>query len=263
MKDKKGIVFGVANERSIAWGIAKELLKAGANVAFAYWGERSLKTLEKLTSVYPDSNCKFYECDVSKDEEVKATQASYAADYEHCDFLVHSVAFAGKSALEGKFFDVTKEDFFNSIDVSAFSLVTLTKAFHPLMGEGTSIIALTYLGAVKTITNYNTMGVAKATLESCVRYLATDLGPEGIRVNAISAGPVNTLAARGISGFTKMLKVHRKIAPLRANTTADQVGKAGYFLLSPASYGMSAEIMYVDGGFHEVAMGPMDAYNMD
>jgi enoyl-[acyl-carrier protein] reductase I len=262
MKGKKGIIFGVANKRSIAWGIARELLESGAEVAFAYFGERLRDGLEKLIAEYPDSNCRLYECDASNDEQVEAVAKQFEGDYGKCDFLVHSIAFADKNALSGDFYTVKRDAFLQAIDVSAYTLVSITRAFVPLLNEGASVLALSYLGGVKVVKNYNTMGVAKATLEACVRYLASDLGSQKIRVNAISAGPVNTLAARGIPGFTNMLKVHRLVAPLGENTTADEVGKAGFFLLSPMSSGMTAEIMYVDGGYSQMGLAGMEAYNL-
>jgi enoyl-[acyl-carrier protein] reductase I len=262
MKGKKGIVFGVANQRSIAWGIAKELLDAGADVAFAFLGERTKPVLQKLVADYADRDCKFYECDASDEAQLQSIKEQYEQDYGQCDFLVHSIAYADKDCLGGKFFDVTKESFLRSIDISAYSLVAMCRIFYPLMKPGSTILALSFLGAVRVIQNYNTMGVSKAALEACLRYMANDLGPVGIRVNAISAGPVNTLAARGISKFTDMLKVHRNIAPMRDNTTNSQVGKSALYLLSDMSQGVTGEIHYVDGGFAMVALGNFEGYNL-
>lgn len=262
MKGKKGIVFGVANQRSIAWGIAQKLLEDGAEVAFSYYGERLKGSLEKLLATdYP--GCKMFECDVSQETQVLEVAKTYAEQVGQCDFLVHSVAFADKTYLEGYFYDTPKDVFLQALDISAYSLVSLVRAFQPSMTLGSSVVALTYLGSEKVVQNYNVMGVAKAALESCVRYLSHDLGPQGIRVNAISAGPVNTLAARGISDFTSLLKIHRKVAPLRENTTIEDVGGAGYFLLSDLSKGVTGEIMYVDGGYNIMAVGPINSYNME
>ncbi|MDR3000308.1 MAG: enoyl-ACP reductase [Fibromonadaceae bacterium] len=261
MKGKKGIIFGVANDRSIAWGIAKKLLDDGAEVAFSYNGERLKRNLEKLLQDYP--GCKLYDCDVSNEENISTVAQQYKADVGKCDFLVHAVGFADRTYLEGQFLPTPKDAFMQAMDVSAYSLVSLTRAFKPLMSSGSSVLALTYLGSEKVVQNYNVMGVAKAALEAMVRYLAYDLGPEGIRVNAISAGPVNTLAARGISDFTDLLKIHRKIAPLRENTTPEHVGGAAYFLLSDLSCGVTSEIMYVDGGYNTVTVGPISAYDKE
>jgi len=262
MNGKKGIIFGVANQRSIAWGIAREMLENGAEVAFTYMAERLRPTLEKLVSQYPNK-IKLYECDATDEAQLEKVAAEYKEDFGQCDFLVHSIAYADKDSFAGHFYKTNKDVFMQAIDVSAYTLVSMTRAFESMMVEGSSIIALSYLGGVKVIQNYNMMGVAKSVLESCMRYLAHDLGPRGIRVNAISAGPVNTLAARGIPGFIQMLRAHRKIAPLRANTTADQVGKAGLYLLSDMGAGVSAEVLYVDGGYAQIGLGPMEAYNLE
>lgn len=262
MKGKKGIIFGVANNRSIAWGIAKKLLDKGADVAFSYMGgDRIRANLEKLLVDYP--GCKLYECDASDEDQINSVAELYKNEVGQCDFLVHAVAFADKAYLDGPFLPTPKSVFLQAMDISAYSLVSMTRAFEPLMVKGSSVLALTYLGSEKVVQNYNVMGVAKAALESCVRYLAYDLGPKGIRVNAISAGPVNTLAARGISDFTDLLKIHRQMAPLRENTIPEHVGGAGYFLLSDLSFGVTSEIMYVDGGYNTIAVGPIEAYNKD
>jgi len=261
MKGKKGIIFGVANDRSIAWGIAKKLMEEGAEVVFSYNGERLKRNLEKLLQNYQSS--KLYDCDVSTEENILKVAEQYKAEVGQCDFLVHAIGFADKSYLEGAFLPTPKDVFLQAMDISAYSLVSLTRAFKPLMTKGSAVLALTYLGSEKVVQNYNVMGVAKAALEAIVRYLAYDLGPEGIRVNAISAGPVNTLAARGISDFTDLLKIHRKIAPLRENTTPEHVGGAAYFLLSDLSFGVTSEIMYVDGGYNTVTVGPISAYDKE
>lgn len=260
MQGKKGIICGIANQRSIAWGIAKQLLENGAEVAFSYFGDRLKASLEKLLIDYP--NAKMYPCDASNEAEIQTVVEAYQKDFGECDFLVHSIAFANKQYLDGPFLPTPRDVFLQAMDVSAYTLVSLTRAFKPLMTKEASVVALTYLGSEKVVTNYNVMGVAKAALEASVRYLANDLGPEGIRVNAISAGPVNTLAARGISDFTYLLRIHRKAAPLRKNTTIDQVGGTGLFLLSSLSNGITGEIMYVDGGYNTLGVGPIEAYNL-
>lgn len=260
MKGKKGIIFGVANQRSIAWGIAQQLMDQGADVAFSYFGDRIKGSLEKLLSDKPDA--KLYDCDCSDESQIQQVADQFKADFGGCDFIVHSIAFADKSYLEGDFLPTPKHVFLQAMDISAYTLVSITRSFAPFLNPGASIVALTYLGSEKVVTNYNVMGVAKAALEACVRYLANDLGPKGVRVNAISAGPVNTLAARGISDFTSLLKIHRKVAPMRDNTTPEYAGGAGLFLLSDLSRGITGEIMYVDGGYNVMAVGPIEAYNM-
>lgn len=260
MKGKKGIIFGVANNRSIAWGIAKKLLDSGAEVAFSYYGERLRSNLEKLLENYP--GCKLYECDASDEAQLQKVAEQYKVDIGQCDFLVHAIAFANKDYLQGDFYKTPKDVFLQALDISAYSLVSMTRTFKPLMVSGSSVLALTYLGATAVVQNYNVMGVAKAALESSVRYLAADLGPEGIRVNAISAGPVNTLAARGINDFTQLLKIHRQVAPLRMNTIPEHAGGAAYYLLSDLSAGVTGEIMFVDGGYNMMAVGSMGAYNL-
>lgn len=260
MKGKKGIVFGVANQRSIAWGIAQKLLENGAEVAFSYFGDRLKGSLEKLLVDYPSS--KMYSCDAGDESQIQLVADQFKADYGSCDFVVHSIAFANKEYLEGDFIRTPKEVFLQAMDISAYTLVSISRAFQPMLNKGASILALTYLGSEKVVQNYNVMGVAKACLEASTRYLANDLGPHGIRVNAISAGPVNTLAARGISDFTNLLRIHRRVAPLRDNTTIEDVGGAGLFLLSDLSKGITGEIMYVDGGYNVVAVGNLEAYNL-
>jgi len=260
MKGKKGIIFGVANQRSIAWGIAQKLMENGAEVAYSYFGDRIKSTLDKMLVDHPDA--KLYDCDASDEAQIERVVAQFKADFGSCDFIVHSIAFADKTYLEGEFLPTPKQVFLQAMDISAYTLVSITRSFAPIMNQGSTVLALTYMGSEKVVHNYNVMGVAKAALEACVRYLAADMGPKGIRVNAISAGPVNTLAARGISDFTNLLKIHRKVAPLRTNTTPEHVGGAGLFLLSDLSVGVTGEIMFVDGGYNTVAVGPLEAYNL-
>jgi enoyl-[acyl-carrier protein] reductase I len=246
---KTGIVLGVANKRSIAWAIAQGLAGAGMRLAFTYQGERLKENVEELAATLPGSS--LHPCDVGVDAEVAAVFAAVERDFGRLDTVVHSVAFARKEDLEGDFVSTEREGFRVAHDVSAYSLVAVTRAAAPLMerGGGGSVIAMTYYGAEKVAAGYNVMGVAKASLEASVRYLAADLGPRGIRVNAISAGPVNTLAARGIRGFTGMLKHHAEKAPLRRNVELREVGDTALFLASPMASGITGEVIHVDCGY--------------
>ncbi len=249
MKGKKGIVFGVANKRSIAWAIARSLADSGAQLAFTYQGDRLKESVEELAGTLPLKS-PLYPCDVTKDEEVKATFQNLERDFGAIHFLAHCIAFAKKEDLDGRTVDTSREGFQLAHDVSAYSLLALAKAAESLLEkEGGSIVALTYLGSEKVIPNYNVMGLAKASLESSIRYLASDLGKKNIRVNGVSAGPVSTLAARGISGFTTMLENHRNRAPLKRNVEVEEVGNAALFLLSPLASGITGEILYVDCGY--------------
>jgi enoyl-[acyl-carrier protein] reductase I len=251
---KTGIVFGVANKRSIAWAIAQALAGAGMRLAFTYQGERLKENVEELAATLPGS--RLYPCDVGADAEIAAVFAGVERDLGRLDTLVHSVAFARKEDLEGEFLATGREGFRVAHDVSAYSLVALAREAAPLMerGGGGSVIAMTYYGAEKVAAGYNVMGVAKASLEAAVRYLAADLGPRGIRVNAISAGPIKTLAASGVHGLSKMLEYHRTHAPLRKNTEQEEVGDAALFLVSRMSRGITGEVLHVDGGYHVMGM---------
>lgn len=249
LKGKKGIILGVANKRSIAWGISKALASHGAQLAFTYQGDRLKESVEELSKTLPGES-PLYPCDVSKDEDIKAVFEKLGSDFGSLDFLVHCIAFAKKEELAGRTVETSREGFQIAHDISSYSLLALAKAAEPLLEKnGGSIVALTYLGAEKVIPNYNIMGLAKASLESGVRYLAADLGPKNIRVNGISAGPVNTLAARGISGFTTMLEGHRNRAPLKRNVEIEEVANTAFFLVSPLSSGITGEILYVDCGY--------------
>jgi enoyl-[acyl-carrier protein] reductase I len=251
---KTGIVFGVANKRSIAWAIAQSLSKEGMRLAFTYQGERLKENVEELTSSL--SGTLLLPCDVTNDAEIDAVYASVEKEFGKLDALLHSVAFAPKEDLENDFIRTSREGFKLAHDISAYSLVSLTRGALPLLEKagGGSVLALTYYGAEKAVEGYNLMGVAKASLEASVRYLAANLGPKNIRVNAISAGPVNTLAARGIKGFTGMLKHHAERAPLRRNVELDEIGNAGLFLLSPMSTAITGEVMFVDCGYNIVGL---------
>ena len=248
LEGKNGLILGVANKASIAWAIAQSCANAGAKLAFNYQTERLRENVEELAATIPGS--KTYICDAGNDEEIAAMIKAYEADFGKLDFLVHSIAYAPREELTGQFINTSREGFKIALEVSAYSLVAFAKAALPIMNEGGSIITLTYLGAERVVKNYNVMGVAKAALEASVRYLAADLGPQNIRVNAISAGPIRTLAARGVSGITNMVAHHREVAPLRRATEQAEVGDTGLFLVSNMSRGITGEIIYVDGGYH-------------
>src|SRR3989475_12371875 len=249
LSGKLGIVFGVANKRSIAWAIAQAWHKAGARLAFTYQGERLKENVEELASTFGGETL-ILPCDVSRDEEIASVFNTVGEKFGRLHLLLHSVAFAPKEALESDFVSTSREAFRIAHDVSAYSLVTLARHAMPLMTEGGSIVAMTYYGAKKVVPRYNVMGVAKAALEASTRYLAYDLGPKGICVNAISAGPIKTLAARGISGLSDMLKSHAERAPLKRNVDPAEVGSTAAFLLSEAGSGITGETIYVDCGYN-------------
>ena len=251
---KSGIIFGVANKRSIAWAIAQALSNAGMRLAFTYQGERLKESVEELTSSMAGSL--LLPCDVTNDDEIAAVFAQVDRSFGKLDTLVHSVAFAPREDLESDFVKTSRGGFKLAHDISAYSLVALTRAALPLMEKagGGSVIAMTYYGAEKVVEGYNVMGVAKASLDGCVRYLAANLGPRNVRVNAISAGPVNTLAARGIRGFTGMLKHHTERAPLRRNVELEEIGNAALFLASPMSSAITGEILHVDCGYNIIGV---------
>jgi enoyl-[acyl-carrier protein] reductase I len=250
---KTGIVFGVANKRSIAWAIAQAWRDAGARLAFTYQGERLKENVEELAGTF-GTDTPLYPCDVTRDEDIARVFTQVGKDFGKLDLLLHSVAFAPKAALEGQFVNTSREAFRIAHDVSAYSLIALARAAAPLMKNGGAIIAMSYYGAAKVIPHYNVMGVAKAALEACVRYLAYDLGPNKIRVNAISAGPVNTLAARGIAGFGEMLKHYEEHSPLKRNLEPAELGSAGLFLASDMSTATTGQILYVDCGYEIMGM---------
>jgi enoyl-[acyl-carrier protein] reductase I len=250
---KKGLVLGVANKRSLAWAIAARASEAGAELALTYQGERLEENVRELAATLGRESL-ILPCDVSSDDQLQALFAAIGPKMGRLDFVVHGAAYAPREALSAPYVQTTREAFRMALDISAYSLVALANGALPLMTAGGSIVTLTYLGAERVLPNYNVMGVAKAALECSVRYLASDLGPLGIRVNAISAGPVKTLAAAGISGFSDILGVYRERAPLRRNTDAGEVGDTGLFLLSDAARGISGEVLYVDGGYHVMGM---------
>jgi enoyl-[acyl-carrier protein] reductase I len=250
---KIGIVFGVANKRSIAWAIAQAWHKAGATLAFTYQGERLKENVEELAGTFgPDTL--LMPCDVTKDEDIARVFAETGQKFGKLDLLLHSVAFAPKDALEGEFVNTSREAFRIAHDVSAYSLVALARGAAPLMKDGGSIVAMTYYGAEKVVPHYNVMGVAKAALEASTRYLAYDLGTKKIRVNCISAGPVNTLAARGIAGFSDMLKHYEAHAPLKRNVLPDELGATGTFLASDGAAAITGQVLYVDCGYQIMGM---------
>ncbi|MBQ8634648.1 enoyl-ACP reductase [bacterium] len=248
MTGKKGVIFGVSNTHGIAYGIAKQLFEEGAEIAFTYAGEVMEKRVRPIAE---GMNAKvIMSCDVTKEDEVKAVFAELEKTYGKIDFVVHAVAFAQREDLTGEFINTSKEGWDIAMGVSAYSLVSLTRNAQPIMNEGGSILALTYLGGEKVVANYNVMGVAKAALESSARYLADNMGKFGVRVNCISAGAVKTLAASGIGGFGKMLKAAVDKAPLKRNVTLEDVGRTGLYLLSDLSSGVTGEIIHVDCGCH-------------
>ena len=248
LEGRVAVVFGVANKRSIAWSIAQGLHQAGAKLAITYQNERLEMEAKDLILSLPGAEA--YMCDVSDDAAIAQLFGQLKERYDKLHVLVHSVAFAPSDAMKGEFVDTSREGFRIAHDVSVYSLVALARSAAPLMEDGGSIITMTYYGAEKVVPHYNVMGVAKAALECTVRYLAYDLGKRKIRVNAISAGPIKTLAARGISGLSEMLKSHAERAPLQRNVDVDEVGATGVFLASDASSGITGEIIHVDCGYN-------------
>lgn len=248
MDGKRVMVFGVANERSIAWGIAESMHREGARLGFNYLGE-SLERRVRPLAESVDSDL-VLPCDVTSEEQVSKTFGTIKEHWGGLDVLVHSVAYANKDDLNGRFSETNREGYLRAIEVSAYSLVHLAREARPLMGEGGSIITMTYFGAEKVVKNYNIMGVAKATLEATVRYLAADLGPEQIRVNAVSAGPIKTLAASGVRDFRKLMSMAEERSPLRRNVTQEEVGRTAVFLCSDMGGGITGEVLHVDSGYN-------------
>lgn len=253
LENKFGVVFGVANKRSIAWAIAQAWHKAGAKLAFTYQGERLKENVEELASTF-GSDTLILPCDVTKDGDIASVFSQVSQKFGKLHLMLHSVAFAPKDALEGEFINTSREAFRVAHDVSAYSLIALARAAAPLMTDGGSIVGMTYYGSEKVVPHYNVMGVAKASLEASTRYLAYDLGPKKIRVNCISAGPVNTLAARGIAGFTDMLKHYEAHSPLKRNVTGDELGATGTFLASEGAAAITGQVLYVDCGYQIMGM---------
>lgn len=253
LEGKKALVTGVANQWSIATGIARQLHAHGAKLAFAYQGDRVKDSVEKIAAEFGGGPV--VECDVASDESLRSMAEKLRA-FGNLDVLVHSIAFADKNDLVGTVYDTTRDGFKLSLDVSAYSLLALVNALRDQLSRNASIMALTYYGSTTIVPNYNLMGIAKAALEACVRYLAYDLGDRGIRVNAISAGPIKTASARQVGGFMKMLDVVPQIAPLRRNVTADDVGNTAVYLASDLSSAITGDIHFVDAGFHAMGMLP-------
>lgn len=248
LEGKKGLIIGVANKHSIAWAIAQAAAREGAQMLFSYQNERLRENVEELVQTIPGASACV--CDVGDDSQIDAMMKQAAEKLGRLDFVVHSLAFAPREELSGEFVNTSRQGFATALDVSAYSLVAVTRAAMPLMTDGGSVVTLTYLGSERVVPHYNVMGVAKAALEATVRYLAHDLGPKNIRVNAVSAGPIKTLAARGVSGISKMVDHHRAFAPLRRATEQGEVGDTALFLVSPLGRGITGEVIYVDGGYH-------------
>ena len=248
MQGRNAVVFGVANKRSIAWAIAQRLIEAGARLAITYQNERLKREAHDLITELPGAEA--FQCDVSQDSEIEKLYGELKQRYERLDVLVHSVAYALAEDLKGDFLNTSREGFRVAHDISVYSLIAVSRAAAPLMANGGSIITLSYFGAEKVMPSYNVMGVAKAALEATVRYLAYSLGPHKVRVNAISAGPIKTLAARGIAGFSEMHKAHSERSPLKRNVEVKEVGDAGLFLASDLSTAITGETLYVDCGYN-------------
>jgi enoyl-[acyl-carrier protein] reductase I len=256
MAGKRGLVMGVANHRSLAWGIARALTSQGAELAYSYFNQSIRERL--LSLLLPGDTSLVLECDVSSEKSMEAMFRQIKSAWGSLDFLVHAIAYAPMDDLRGRFIDTRADAFRKSMDVSCYSLAALSRLAEPLLNDHASILTLTYLGSQRVCPNYNVMGVAKAALEATVRYLAVDLGGRGIRVNAISAGPIKTLSAAGVSDFRQALKLSAANSPLRRNVTTDDVGGAALFLLSDLSTGITGEIVYVDGGYNVMATGMLD-----
>jgi len=252
MESRRGLVLGVANDRSIAWGISKVLHRAGARLGFTYQGERLERRVRPLVEQVEGDF--LVDCDVTSDSQVADLFSAIDEKWGGLDFIVHSIAFAMQEDLEGTFLVTTRDGFLMAQEISAYSLTRICQEAVPRMSDGGAVVTLSYLGGERAMQGYNVMGVAKASLESSVRYLAADLGPRGIRVNAISAGPIQTLAARGIGGFSKIFEVVTERAPLRRGVTQEEVGNTACFLLSPLSSGITGEVIYVDGGYRIMGM---------
>ncbi|MBX6367257.1 MAG: enoyl-ACP reductase FabI [Rhodospirillales bacterium] len=257
MAGKRGLVMGVANDRSLAWGIAKAVHGQGAELAFTYQGEALEKRVRPLAESLGSDF--LLACDVTDEESVERVFASLAERWGRLDFVVHAIAFSDKEELKGRYLDTTRANFLRTMDISCFSFTDICRRAAPLMTAGGSLLTLTYLGAERVMPHYNVMGVAKAALEASVRYLAVDLGAQNVRVNAISAGPIKTLAASGIGDFRYILKWNQYNSPLKRNVTIEEVGGAGVYFLSDLSAGVTGEVHHVDCGYHVVGMKAVDA----
>lgn len=252
LEGKNALVFGVANDRSIAWGITDAFHQHGANIGLSYAGEVLTK---RVTPLAESIGCTFVEmCDVTDDDQIKVVAEKAKAKFGEIDILVHAIAFADREELKGAYYETSREGFRMALDISVYSFTALAQAFQPILRPGASLMTLSYYGAVKAVPHYNVMGVAKAALEATVRYMANDFGPQHMRVNAISAGPIRTLAAAGVSGFKTMHSRYAEIAPLRENVTKEDVGQAAVFLASDMSRMITGEVLYVDAGYNIVGV---------
>ena len=252
LSGKVALVMGVTNERSLAWAIGHQLLQAGARCIFSYQGERLLSGLEKLTKAYPETL--FEVCDVTQESDLERLFARIGSEMGGLDMIVHAIAYAPRASMEGRFLDTTLEDYQTALGVSAYSLVSVTRHAEPLLRSGSSIVTLTYYASQRVVAKYNVMGIAKAALEASVRYMAYELGSKNIRVNAISAGPMRTIAGSSIPGFRDMFAKAAATAPLGRNATQEEAGKLGLFLLSDLSSGITGEVSFVDGGYNIMGM---------
>jgi enoyl-[acyl-carrier protein] reductase I len=261
MQGKRGLIMGLANDRSIAWGIAQAVAGQGAALAFSYQGEALKKRVEPLAETL--GKPMLFECDVSSDASIDALFQALAGEWGQIDFLVHAIGFADKNELRGRYVDTSRAGFALAMDISVYSFTAVCQRAAAMMGPGGSLLTLTYYGAEKVMPHYNVMGVAKAGLEASVKYLAEDLGKDGIRVNAISAGPIKTLAASGIGDFRYIMKWNELNSPLRRNVTQEEVGKAALYLLSDLGSGTTGENLHVDAGYHAVGMKAIDAPDID
>lgn len=260
MAGKQGLIMGLANDKSIAWGIAKQLADAGAELAFSYQGDALKKRVDPLAASLGSDLV--LPCDVGSEESIDALFAGLAERWDNLDFIVHAIGFSDKNELRGRYVDTTRGNFALSMDISVYSFTAVVQRAEKMMKNGGSCLTLTYYGAEKVMPHYNVMGVAKAALEASVQYLAEDLGKDGIRVNAISAGPIKTLAASGIGDFRYIMKWNEYNSPLRRNVTIDEVGKSALFLLSDLGSGTTGENLHVDAGYHVVGMKAVDAPDM-
>ena len=257
MAGKRGLIMGLANDKSLAWGIAQKLAEAGAELAFSYQGEALEKRVRPLAESLGSDF--LIECDVADMDNLDAAFATLAKRWENIDFVVHAIGFSDKSELRGRYVDTSLDNFLMTMNISVYSFVAVAQRAAAMMRPGGSMLTLSYYGAEKVVPHYNVMGVAKAALETSVRYLANDLGPDGIRVNAISAGPIKTLAASGIGDFRYILKWNELNSPMRRNVTIEDVGGSGLYFLSDLSSGVTGEVHHVDAGYHTIGMKQEDA----
>jgi enoyl-[acyl-carrier protein] reductase I len=261
LKGKRGLIMGLANDKSIAWGIAKACRSAGAELAFSYQGDALLKRVTPLAAEVGSDIV--LPCDVASDESLDALFASLAERWGRLDFLVHAIAFSDKNELRGRYVDTSRENFRVSMDISVYSFTAAARRAASMMSDGGAMLTLTYYGAERVMPHYNVQGLAKAALEASVRYMAEDMGKDGIRVNAISAGPIKTLAASGIGDFRYILKWNELNSPLRRNVTQDEVGRSALYLLSELGSAVTGEVLHVDAGYHVVGMKAVDAPDID